>query len=162
MARTPCLTDLRNRPPSPITSGNGEWQRAESPPRERPAANPRRRRFARDTLGFWLGGILLGVGGCLYGASRPYQYPVGVAVSVLWWGIYCGALGASIGALVGLWAEPSRMARAGPPGGTDSPGLPAGSSGPLGGANRGSTGFMASSTFPPVGHARSVASAGER
>jgi hypothetical protein len=40
--------------------------------------------------------------GCILGACMPYHHPVGVAVSVIWWGIYCGCLGASIGSLVGL------------------------------------------------------------
>ena len=71
---------------------------------EPPAANAVHRRFNR-TIGFWLGGVLLGAGGCLLGASMPYQHPVGVAVSILWWGIYCGCLGVSLGALLGLWAE---------------------------------------------------------
>jgi hypothetical protein len=35
----------------------------------------------------------------------PYQHPVGVVVSVLWWGWYFGCLGMSLGALLGLWAE---------------------------------------------------------
>jgi len=65
---------------------------------------PRRRRFNR-AVGFWLGGGLLGVGGCILGISIPYQHPVGMAVSALWWGIYLGCLGASIGAPLGLWAE---------------------------------------------------------
>jgi hypothetical protein len=62
------------------------------------------RRFNRTT-GFWLGGVIFGAGGCFWGASMPYEYPVGVALSVLWWGIYVGFLGASLGALLGLWAE---------------------------------------------------------
>jgi hypothetical protein len=57
----------------------------------------------------------------------PYRHPVAVTISVLWWGIYFGCFGASIGALLGLWAEqtpapPSqRSDGAGkPPSGTDS------------------------------------------
>ena len=66
--------------------------------------NRLRRRFNR-TIGFWLAGLSLGAVGCLVGASMPYQHPVGVAVSVVWWGIYFGCLGMNLGALVGLWAE---------------------------------------------------------
>jgi hypothetical protein len=169
MARTPRLTDLRNPPPAPITTGNGEWQRADGPHQGRPAANPCRRRFDRVVLGFWLGGVILGVGGCLFGASRPYQHPVGVAVSVLWWGIYCGCFGASIGALVGIWAEPTPASPspgpdgAGkPPSGTDSPALPAGSGGPLSGASRGAPWRQPQFPLSPEGGARPVESAGER
>jgi hypothetical protein len=35
----------------------------------------------------------------------PYRHPVAVTANVLWWGIFLGCLGASIGALFGLWAE---------------------------------------------------------
>jgi hypothetical protein len=35
----------------------------------------------------------------------PYEDPVGMAVSVLWWGIYFGCFGMNLGAQVGLWAE---------------------------------------------------------
>ena len=104
MSKTPHLTKLRNTPLSPIPSGCGARQRAVSPPTEPPAAKPLRRRFNR-TIGFWLGGVLLGAGGCLWGASMPYEHSVGVALSIFWWGIYLGCLGASLGALLGMWAE---------------------------------------------------------
>jgi hypothetical protein len=61
-----------------------------------------RRRFNRD-IGGCLGGVVLGAGGCLLGASLPYQHPVAVAVSMLWWGIYLGCLGLSIGAVRNCW-----------------------------------------------------------
>jgi hypothetical protein len=53
------------------------------------------------TIGFWLGGGLLGTGGCILGVCMPYHHPVAVAISALWWGIYLGCLGASVGALIG-------------------------------------------------------------
>jgi hypothetical protein len=84
--------------------GLGDPQRVVCPPIKPPAASAVHRRFNR-TIGFWLGGVLLGAGGCLLGAAMPYKHPVAVAVSILWWGIYCGCLGASLGALLGLWAE---------------------------------------------------------
>jgi len=65
----------------------------------------RRLRFDR-TLGFWLGGFVLGTAGGILGGCLPYHHPVAVTISVLWWGIYFGCFGASIGALLGLWAEP--------------------------------------------------------
>jgi hypothetical protein len=64
-------------------------------------------RLARRTIGFWLGAALLGTGGCILGACMPYHRPVAVVISVLWWGLYFGCFGGSIGALLGLWAEPS-------------------------------------------------------
>jgi hypothetical protein len=61
-------------------------------------------RFGR-AIGFWLGGVLLGVGGCILGACLPYRHPVGVSISVVWWGIYFGCFGASVGAMLGMWTE---------------------------------------------------------
>ena len=61
-----------------------------------------RRRFDRVALGFWVGALALGAAGCVLGARMPYRHPVSVCVSVVWWGIYLGCLGASVGALVGL------------------------------------------------------------
>src|SRR5262245_35931161 len=52
-------------------------------------------------------GAFLGVGGCILGSCMPYRHPVAVALSVLWWGIYLGCFGASVGALLGMWAEPT-------------------------------------------------------
>ena len=54
------------------------------------------------TIGFWLGGGLLGPGGCILGICMPYHHPVAVVISALWWGIYLGCLGASVGALI-VW-----------------------------------------------------------
>jgi hypothetical protein len=56
-------------------------------------------------MGFWLGGVVLGTAGCLLGAFMPYRQPVAVAVSVLWWGVYLGSFGASVGALIALFTE---------------------------------------------------------
>jgi hypothetical protein len=35
----------------------------------------------------------------------PYRQPVAVAISVLWWGVYLGSFGASIGALIALFTK---------------------------------------------------------
>jgi hypothetical protein len=64
-----------------------------------------RRRFRPAVVGFWLGGLALTAGGCILGACMPYRHPVAVAISVLWWGIYLGFFGASVGALLGWWAD---------------------------------------------------------
>jgi hypothetical protein len=39
--------------------------------------------------------------GCILGASMPYRHPVGVTISLLWWGFYLGCFGACLGAGVG-------------------------------------------------------------
>ena len=98
------LTVLPAPPPSPRNPGRWDGQRAARPSGGHPAAGGLRRRFHRS-VGFWLGGALLGVGGCILGIGMPYRHPVGVTISALWWGIYLGCFGASIGALLGLWAE---------------------------------------------------------
>ena len=79
--------------PAPMAAGNGDETRADG-----------RRRLNRG-IGLLLGGIVLGVGGCLFGASMPYHHPVSVVAGVLWWGLYFGCFGMSVGALLGLWAE---------------------------------------------------------
>jgi hypothetical protein len=64
-------------------------------------------RLSPLTIGFWLSGGLLGPGGCILGVCMPYHHPVAVVISVLWWGIYLGCLGASVGALIVLLTEPA-------------------------------------------------------
>jgi hypothetical protein len=66
---------------------------------------PDRRRVSRLTVGFWLGGVLLGTGGCVLGVYMPYHDPTSVAISAIWWGIYLGCFGASVGALAALLSE---------------------------------------------------------
>jgi hypothetical protein len=63
-------------------AANREWRS--------PARNPR---LARSTIGFWVGGGLLGTGGCILGVCMPYHHPVGVVLSALWCGIYSDASG---------------------------------------------------------------------
>jgi hypothetical protein len=103
MANTPRLVDLRKPPPSPVTAAIGDGQRAVRPHQWQPAANRCRR--CNRSVGFWLGGFLLGVSGCILGWCMPYRHPVAVTISVLWWGTYLGCFGAGIGALLGLWVE---------------------------------------------------------
>jgi hypothetical protein len=62
-------------------------------------------RPARRKLGFWLGGGLMGTGGFILGVYMPYHHPVAVVISALWWSIYLGCFGASVGALIALFAE---------------------------------------------------------
>jgi hypothetical protein len=101
------LTGLPTPSPSPSNPGRWDGQRAAGPSGGHPVAGRLRGRFHR-AIGFWLGGTLLGVGGCFLGMCMPYRHPVAVTISVLWWGIYLACFGASIGALVGLWAEQMR------------------------------------------------------
>jgi hypothetical protein len=77
------------------------------------------RRCSRITLGFWLGGIILGTAGSILGAYLPYHHPVARLMSVLWWGIYLGCLGGSLGALLGLFRERTAVC---PVGGLDDAG----------------------------------------
>src|SRR5262249_44302711 len=100
-------TDVRNPRPFPSTTENGNRQSTAHRHERRPAAEPDGRRFDRVTIGLFFGGVALGTAGCILGASMPYRHPVGVTISVLWWGTYLGCLGASIGAgiggLLGCW-----------------------------------------------------------
>jgi hypothetical protein len=80
-----------------------------------PARTPR---AARITVGFWLGAVVLGAGGCVLGVRMPYHHSVTVAISALWWGIYLGFFGGSVCALIALCTEcvaalPSRRATGG-------------------------------------------------
>ena len=108
MTFAPLATGPRNPPPSPVPEGDGGWPRVVGTHRGQATANRGRHRFDR-ALGFWLGGVLWGAGGCLVGLALPHERPVGVAVSALWWGTYLGCFGASIGALFGLLAEHLRL-----------------------------------------------------
>jgi hypothetical protein len=86
-------TDRRTPASSMIPAEKAEWRRGPC------------RRFDRILFGFWLGGGFLGTVGCVFGACMPYHHPVARVISVLWWGIYCGCLGASLGALPGLMLQ---------------------------------------------------------
>ena len=81
------------------------------------------RRSDRSALAFRIGAVVLGMAGCMLGAWMPYSHPVARTLSVLWWGVFLGCLGGSVGALACVLAERA----------------PAGRSGSLGGANRART-----------------------
>jgi hypothetical protein len=83
------LTSRRHPSPAPLATGDGVQPRAA------------RCRSGR-TIGFWLGGAVFGIGGCVLGVCMPYHHPVAVVISTLWWGIYLGCFGASVGALVAM------------------------------------------------------------
>ena len=81
------------------------WQEAVRPDIGQSGTNTNAfRRFDR-VFGPWLGGIVLGTGGCVLGAYMPYRDPVGVTISVLWWGTYVGCFGIWGGSALGALAE---------------------------------------------------------
>jgi hypothetical protein len=132
----PTTESLDDRAPPTITAeparGKAKKHRGYSAPGEQaPRSLIHTGRFSPEAIGFWLGGAGLGTCGCLLGALMPYCHPAAVAISVLWWGIYLGCLGASVGALVGALtrrAPPRSWAtweRAGKPDGVG-PGFPCG------------------------------------
>jgi hypothetical protein len=67
-----------------------------------------RRRWDPIRIGMVSGGLILGAVGVAVAASYSCTHPAGIAVSVIWWGIYYGAFGASIGALPGLFTQRAR------------------------------------------------------
>jgi hypothetical protein len=93
MLKTPVSTKRRNPTHSPAPAGNEEGNRVV------------RRLWFNRTVGFWLGGIVLGTAGCIIGAAFPYEHPVAVTTSMLWWGIYVGSFGGGVGALMGVLLE---------------------------------------------------------
>jgi hypothetical protein len=72
-------------------------------------AVPARRRIDPILLGLLLGGSCLGAFGSVIALAYSYRHPVGLVVSVIWWGICFGALGASLGALPGLLTQRRRL-----------------------------------------------------
>jgi hypothetical protein len=93
MPNTPCTREQSTFFPSSVTEAKREQQRVP------------RRPWSRITLGFWLDGILFGTAGCILGASLSYHHPVARVVSEVWWSIYFGCFGASLGVLPGLFLK---------------------------------------------------------
>jgi hypothetical protein len=99
MPQAPHSKELRTLSSARLTAAEKAWQKPVG------STNvPHRRRLDRNA-GFWLGGTVLGLAGAIVGGCMPYHHPVAVTISVLWWGIYLGCFGASIGALLGRCAE---------------------------------------------------------
>ena len=106
----PAMESLEDPAPPTITcnlaGGKAKQHRGISAPREHVLGSlVHTGRFSPVTIGFWLGGVGLGTGGCLLGALMPYRHPAAVALSVLWWASTSDALGASVGALVGVLTD---------------------------------------------------------
>jgi hypothetical protein len=70
-----------------------------------------RRRHDPILIGMLVGGLVFGAIGAAVAATYSYAHPSGLAISMSWWGIYCGALGASIGALPGLFTQRDRTGK---------------------------------------------------
>jgi hypothetical protein len=67
----------------------------------------------RSAVGFWVGGFVLGVTGCIVGACLPYRHPLAVLCSALWWGVFSGCGGGSIVSL-GCWLTQRQPPAEGP------------------------------------------------
>jgi hypothetical protein len=100
-------TSMNYPTPTPwaVHQALGERRKAAPAQQAKAIAIPARRGFDRVTVGIFVGGLLLGPAGCILGAVMPHRHPVGMTISVLWWGFYCGCLGASIGALIGQFTR---------------------------------------------------------
>ena len=96
---TNCSTEIGKATPAPvIAKGNAPPQSR----RTRRAVASRSHRLDWVRIGFWLGAATFGTAGGVLGGCMPYHHPVAITASVIWWGIYIGSLGASLGALAGL------------------------------------------------------------
>ena len=116
----PATESLEERAPSTLTcnpaGGKAKQHQRLCAPREQARKSVvHTGPFTPVTIGFWLGAAGMGTGGCLLGALMPYRHPVAVALSVLWWGLYFGCFGASVGALVGVLTDraPPRLSATG-------------------------------------------------
>jgi hypothetical protein len=142
MTRTLRLTDRPNPSPTSLPAEDRQWQRAVHLHRDKATVNPSRRRFDKITIACLLGGIVLGTVGGILGACMPYRHPVAVGMSVLWWSIYCGCFGVSLGAWCSCFTErppnspsPETAGAGKPPIEEDRPALPVGNSGSFHGPN---------------------------
>jgi hypothetical protein len=88
----------------PVITESEVWIGSTRRARERTVATPFRR-FNRVTIGFWLGAATSGTVGCIIGGCMPYHHLVVTAINMIWWGIYFGCLGGSLGALLGWFAQ---------------------------------------------------------
>jgi hypothetical protein len=104
MVNTECYTDNRKATHVPRITEKDAWTETTRTRRRQAVASPSRR-FDRVSIGFWLGGASFGTGGCILGYCMPYQHSVAIAISMIWWSIYIGCFGASLGALIGLFTR---------------------------------------------------------
>src|SRR5262249_11490737 len=106
MPTTSSLRDPSKARRASTAAGSRNWHDAVNSHIRQAAANSSAfpRRFDR-VIGLTLGGIVLGTGGCILGAFIPYRHPVGITLSMLWWGIYFGCFGVWLGAVLGASVE---------------------------------------------------------
>jgi hypothetical protein len=100
MVNKECSTDCRKLPLLTVIVKNEAGTGTTFAGRPRAVASPSRR-FDRVSIAFWLGGATFATADFILGGCMPYTHPVAIAISMFWWGIYIGCLGASLGAL--LW-----------------------------------------------------------
>jgi hypothetical protein len=123
-SRPLCPTTAPPRPNSYRSGGGRTVPRAAGTGTAPKAATSSGRRLDWVAIGGRLGALFLGAVGVSVAASAPYRSPAGMAVSILWWALYCGCLGASLGALLGLWIQGGQRP-ASPPAGASKPRAPA-------------------------------------
>lgn len=87
--------------PLPSTRERCNRQTAFRPHKWQTAVRAVRHQFDPLTIGFLVGGVTFATGGCILGVYMPYHNPVGVNISMLWWSIFLGIIGAYVGACVG-------------------------------------------------------------
>jgi hypothetical protein len=102
-------TDRRTPSPAPAIEHGAEGERAVPTGMVQAGADGGRRRgWDPIALGMLAGGLVLAAAGVAVAASYSYAHPAGLVVSVIWCAGYGGALGASIGALPGLFTQRDR------------------------------------------------------
>ena len=104
MTNTECSLESRKTVLVPVIAKDEVRTGTARARRKRSVSEPSRR-FDRASIGFWLGGATFATVGCIVGYCMPYHRPVAIAISMIWWGIYIGCLGASLGALIGLFTR---------------------------------------------------------
>jgi hypothetical protein len=97
-------TDRRKPTLVPVIAQKQAWTGLTRRATTRGVASPARR-LDRVSIGFWLGGVTFGAGGCILGACMASHHPIATAISAMWWGVYLGGLGASLGALLALFTH---------------------------------------------------------
>jgi SAM-dependent methyltransferase len=90
MLNTSFSFSSRNLTLSPVRAAARKWETVV------------RSRFDQLTVGFLVGGFSLAQVGCIFATTMPYSHLIARLMSVLWWSIYFGCFGASVGALIVL------------------------------------------------------------
>ena len=104
MASTKCSSDSRRRTYVPLIAKSDSRTETTRNGKMPTVADPLRPRD-RVSVGFWIGAVTLGIAGCVLGGYMPYQHPVATTMSVIWWGIFMGCFGGSLGGLLALTTQ---------------------------------------------------------